>query len=414
MFDARLYHRDRLAHLEATTGPDAEPWATDRRLREYAHQRARLDAAESCDIARADKLRIHVYFGCATLLEYLERRVGYSAHAARERLRVARSLATLPVTTSELAKGNLSFSMVRELSRVTTPDTEAAWVERAKFKTCREVEQMVAGRTPGDMPDDPAKPDLRLKDLRLSLPPPHHAMWREARKRLAEELGVACVPDAALFEALCRAFLHPGSGAEAPPHQLAYTQCDTCKQATVNGAGREFAVAPAAFERVACDARVIGSLDTPEPERTKSTFAPRMRAQIFARDGYRCQIPGCRSSRNLEAHHVIPQAKGGNATMSNGTTICGGHHAANHEGLLEITGPAPRIKVRWLVPPSQGEEEAMREALLERELDELLNGTMRVPRGTPMTSPKLAPTSDCSSPVAMNHSHREHRRDERR
>jgi hypothetical protein len=139
-----------------------------------------------------------------------------------------------------------------------------------------------------------------------------------------------------------------------------------------------------------------------------------MRAQIFARDGYRCQIPGCRSSRNLEAHHVIPQAKGGKATMSNGTTICGGHHAANHEGLLEITGPAPRIKVRWLVPPSQGEEEAMREALLERELDELLNGTMRVPRGTPMTSPKLAPTSDCSSPVAMNHSHREHRRDERR
>src|SRR4051812_23935107 len=132
MLDAKAYHRERLANLEATTGPDAEPWATDRRLREYAHQRARLDAAESFDMSRAEKMRIYMYFGCATFLEYLERRCGYSVHAARERIRVARSLASLPVTATELAKGNLSFSTARELSRVATPDTEQVWVERAK------------------------------------------------------------------------------------------------------------------------------------------------------------------------------------------------------------------------------------------------------------------------------------------
>jgi hypothetical protein len=221
MFDAKAYHRERLAHLEATTGPDAEPWATDRRLREYAHQRARLDAAESFDLARAERLRIHIYFGCATLMEYLERRVGYSAHAARERIRVARSLAALPVTAAELAKGNLSFSTVRELSRVATPDTEASWVDRAKFKTCREVEEMVAGRAPGDTPDDPAKPELRMKDLRLSLPPQLHALWREARKKLAEDGGAEGVSDQLLFEALCRNFLNTGTGAEGPQHQIA-------------------------------------------------------------------------------------------------------------------------------------------------------------------------------------------------
>jgi hypothetical protein len=388
MFDARAYHRERLANLEATTGPDAEPWATDRRLREYAHQRARLDAAESFDMARAEKMRIHIYFGCATFMEYLERRLGYSAHAARERMRLARSLATLPVMASELAKGNLTFSTVRELSRVATPETEAAWAERAKLKTCREVEEMVAGRAPGDTPDDPAKPELHLKDLRLTLPTEHHALWREARKKLADELGTEGVSDQVLFEALCRNFLQPGTGAEGPPHQIAFKQCDTCKRATQNGAGRQFPVVPSVFERAACDARNIGSLDADEPERAKSSFTPRVREQIFARDGHRCQVPGCRSSRNLEAHHIHPQALGGEGTVQNGTTICGGHHAATHEGLIEITGPGHAIKVRWLIPmgtPIKIEE--MRKMLLERELDELVSPSSHVPRGTPAGEP---------------------------
>lgn len=394
MFDAETHHRERLANLEATTGPDAEPWATDRRLREYAHQRARLDAAESFDVNRAEKMRIHIYFGCASFLEYLERRVGYSAHAARERIRVARSLATLPLTSAALAKGNLSFSTVRELSRVATPGTEAAWVERAKFKTCREVEEMVAGRLPGDTPDDPAKPELRMKDLRISLPTEHHALWREARKKLADECGAENVSDQALFEALCRNFLQPGSGVEGPPHQIAYKQCDDCKRATQNGAGREFAIAPSVFERAACDARIIGSLDAPEPERARSTVSPRMREQVFARDGHRCRIPGCRSARNLEIHHIIEQALGGPHELWNLTTLCGGHHAARHEGLLEITGRAPMLKVKWLVPGQPDEAEVMQKALLEREIDQILYGTTRVPPRTSSRSSVDATTAD--------------------
>lgn len=402
MFDAKAYHRERLANLEATTGPDAEPWATDRRLREYAHQRARLDAAESLDMVRAEKMRIHIYFGCATILEYLERRAGYSVHAARERLRVARCLATLPMTASELARGNLSFSTVRELSRVATPETEEAWIERAKLKTCREVEEMVAGRAPGDTPDDPAKPELRMKDLRLSLPTEHHALWREVRKKLAEELGTDRVSDAMVFEALCRNFLNPGTGAEGSPHQIAYKQCDTCKQATQNGAGREFPIVPSVFERAVCDARIIGSLDADEPERARSTVSPRMREQVFARDGQRCAIPGCRSSRNLEVHHIVEQALGGSHAMENLTTLCGGHHAARHEDLIEITGRAPAIKVRWLVPSaSASEHEEMRNAVLERELDYLVCCTGRVPRGT----------SSAGSPTGSMAYSREHRAD---
>jgi hypothetical protein len=150
------------------------------------------------------------------------------------------------------------------------------------------------------------------------------------------------------------------------------------------------------FERAACDARNIGSLDADEPERAKSSFTPRVREQIFARDGHRCQVPGCRSSRNLEAHHIHPQALGGEGTVQNGTTICGGHHAAAHEGLIEITGRAPAIKVKWLIPIGTPiEVEEMRKMLLERELDELVSPSRHVPRGT---SAGHCSTDDLASP----------------
>jgi hypothetical protein len=85
--------------------------------------------------------------------------------------------------------------------------------------------------------------------------------------------------------------------------------------------------------------------------------------------------------------------------MWNLTTLCGGHHAARHEALIEITGRAPAIKVRWLVPGAASETNgrgnddatkievvdeanAMRDALLEREIERILHQTRRVPRGT--------------------------------
>jgi hypothetical protein len=86
----------------------------------------------------------------------------------------------------------------------------------------------------------------------------------------------------------------------------------------------------------------------------------------------------------LEAHHIDEQCMGGAGTVSNGTTLCGGHHAARHEGLLEITGIAPAIKVKWLVPgTTPSEDEEMRRVLIEREIDQILHRTRRVPRGTP-------------------------------
>src|SRR5512140_2461222 len=99
-----------------TMGHGKAEWQlVDQRLREYARHRSALDAAEAFDLVRAEQLKIYVPFGHVSLYEYMEHVLGYKPHAARERMRVARALATLPETTAALARGALSYSAVQRV-----------------------------------------------------------------------------------------------------------------------------------------------------------------------------------------------------------------------------------------------------------------------------------------------------------
>ena len=63
--------------------------------------------------------------------------------------------------------------------------------------------------------------------MTLELPPDVMALWREARKALADERGSSDISDAALVETLCRRFLNPGSE-DGPPHTIGYLECPEC------------------------------------------------------------------------------------------------------------------------------------------------------------------------------------------
>jgi hypothetical protein len=342
----------------------------DRRLREYARHRASLDAAEAFDLLRAEQLKLHCLCGFATMYEYLERKLGYGPHAARERMRVARTLARLPEITAALARGELSYSAVRELTRVATAETEASWLAAAEGKAVNQIERLVTGHQPGDEPEDPTHPDLRPRVVRIELPPEVYALWRQARSVIATERG-AEISDADFVESLCRGAIAPGTGAAGPSHQIAYQQCADCRRATQNGAGREIDIAPETFERASCDAKVLGSLDATAPERATTTVTPRLREQVFARDHHRCTVPGCRSARNLDIHHIVPQAQGGTHHLWNMTLLCSGHHAALHDGLLMIQGQAPYgIQIHWVYGPPLpvGLEPEARQALIRERI----------------------------------------------
>jgi hypothetical protein len=148
--------------------PGREEWReVDRRLREYARHRASLDAAEAFDLLRAEQLKLHFLHGFVSMYEYMERVLGYGPHAARERMRVARTLAKLPQTTAALSRGELTYSAVRELTRVATAETEASWLAATEGMAANQIEGLVAGHQPGDQPEDPTHPDRR--DLRADV-----------------------------------------------------------------------------------------------------------------------------------------------------------------------------------------------------------------------------------------------------
>ena len=66
-------------------------------------------------------------------------------NAAREKVRVARALKGLPKITAAYARGELSFSKVRALTRAANPDNEEYLLNFAKDGTAYHVEKLIAG-----------------------------------------------------------------------------------------------------------------------------------------------------------------------------------------------------------------------------------------------------------------------------
>ena len=114
-----------------------EAWqVVHRKLACNASARAQIDAEELDLLVEAERLRIWKPLGMVSLLDYLERVLGYGPETAQKRIRVARSLRELPVLREALRTGELSFSAVRELSRVATAATETEWRDDARGQTC--------------------------------------------------------------------------------------------------------------------------------------------------------------------------------------------------------------------------------------------------------------------------------------
>lgn len=76
---------------------------------------------------------------------WLSWRCAMDLRTAREHVRVARALDELPETRTEFLAGRLSFSKVRAISRVATPDNEPELVMLAEHATAAQVEKLCRG-----------------------------------------------------------------------------------------------------------------------------------------------------------------------------------------------------------------------------------------------------------------------------
>ena len=81
--------------------------------------------------------------GFTSCAHWLSWRIGLAPGAAREKVRVARALADLPLLSDALRRGRISYSKVRAVTRVATPDTEQTLLDVALAGTAAHVEQVV-------------------------------------------------------------------------------------------------------------------------------------------------------------------------------------------------------------------------------------------------------------------------------
>jgi hypothetical protein len=364
----------------------------DRQLRRVAKAQSALDAEELRWLALAQTAQLHRELGMASMLEYVERVLGYGPKVAHERLRVARELTELPRLRTALEEGTLSFSAVRELSRKVTAETEGTWLDAVRGKCLREIEDLLSGHQKGDRPSDPIDPDLQLRKITLELTPPTLALFREACRRLEDELGHRMTDDETMA-AMCATVLGGPSmlggacvlpcmvsssredGDESPredtsespredmdepqqpetsapggaqtiaprvaPYQIALTVCPSCDRGWHDAGGRAMAIPDSTIAQAICDAQYIGDTGLMVPARAYQEVSPATARLVLRRDRGGCRVPGCRSARWLQIHHIVWREHGGSNDPCNLVCLCFAHHQAVHQGRIGLTGSAP-------------------------------------------------------------------------
>ena len=120
---------------------DDELYRLGERIAELA---ARINSAEArmmtliADFDRRGGWKDGGYSSCA---EWLAWRLGMKIGPARERVRAARALERLPQTADALAEGTISYTKVRALTRVATPEREAELLEFARASSAAKLER---------------------------------------------------------------------------------------------------------------------------------------------------------------------------------------------------------------------------------------------------------------------------------
>jgi hypothetical protein len=118
-------------------------------------------------IAEFDRREAWAGVGLLSCAHWLTWRIGLSPGAARERVRIARALDGLPVLAQAFRSGRLSYSQVRALTKVATPEDQQRWVELARTATAAQLERLVRGVRRATKPErDTADPEMAAWTMR--------------------------------------------------------------------------------------------------------------------------------------------------------------------------------------------------------------------------------------------------------
>jgi hypothetical protein len=311
--------------------------------------------------------RLH---SCAHWLNF---KCGLNLGAAREKVRVAHALAGLPKIAASMARGELSYSKVRALSRVACPATEGGLLMIALHGTAHHVERLVQGYRRARQAEELSREAQQHANrsvtyayaedgslmLKARLPALAGAMLIQALnaalKRLPEkEISADVVKEqpisyparrADALKALAEHYLAEpdSSSTTADRYQVVvHVDAETLHEHTAGRCEVEQgpAIAVETVRRLACDASLLWVLENEQGEpldvgRKTRSIPAAIRRALHTRDGG-CRFPGCTHQRYVDAHHIEHWADGGETKLSNLVTLCRLHHRLVHEGEITV------------------------------------------------------------------------------
>jgi len=348
---------------------------------EIAELSAHLDAATArlLDLIRDFDAREGWGNGFRSCAAWLTWRIGLDPRAARERVRVARALGTLPRLAQALARGELSYSKVRALTRVATPETEARLLAVGKAGTAEHVERIVRGWRRVDRKAEAEEATRRHRSrglhvyqdedgkviVRGRLAPEAGALLMQAlvaaRETLYQRAHTKRTEDGSAGPRFVDAFAEPPTMAQQQADALALVaetalhhgidprapgeryqvvvHVDAAVLADPDAPGESVLeggthISAETCQRLACDATRVVMRHAPDGQVTEigartRTIPPALRRALHHRDRG-CRFPGCGLPFG-EGHHIRHWARGGPTTLSNLALLCRRHHRAVHE-----------------------------------------------------------------------------------
>src|SRR5262245_42185526 len=139
-------------------------------------------------VRRLDEMAPWGYFGVVGCAHWLNWKCGIALGAAREKVRVAHALAHLPLISAAFRDGRLSYSKVRAITRIATPETEADYVEIATSATAAHVEKIVRKMRQVESLEERAAAFDGYRHRELMLHPIDQGTW-SIRGQLTPEQG---------------------------------------------------------------------------------------------------------------------------------------------------------------------------------------------------------------------------------
>jgi hypothetical protein len=272
--------------------------------------------------------------GFRSCAHWLSWRTGIDLGAAREKVRVARALDNLPRIAQAMARGELSYSKVRALSRVATAGTEEELLVFARAGTAAQVEKLVRAWRRVDHLEDTERANACHETRSLQ------SHWDEdgmlvLRARLDPEVGAVVLraleaAEQAIYQGDPQADASPeqrwadalamvaeaalGEGLEGShrtaDHYQVVVHVDASEEAhdLLDGTLEDGEhVAAETCRRLACDAGLVRMREGPEGDildvgRKTRSIPPALRRALEHRDRG-CRFPGC-GLRFCDAHHV--------------------------------------------------------------------------------------------------------------